>query len=471
MRHTRSSRLLLGMHQEHSATENNATRTTRVGCGRTQALHRVLIPLVLFVGSSSIAHADPHPLAVAKGAGTRATYKNTGKVGNVVFTLHNTQAGDRKLSQPTLKEIRFHEGDSIDFFARAYYLATIKEHVEDIKRRVPGATNLEFTEFSYLLQGQGKKNGLTIKGYTDHSFKKIKNIQSWNSSQFDGQHVGYKLRRLPQGEFQVLYYGEFSYDDPKASGEQGKVLVFRGMIPLKVVAASKPLFPEAPWVGRASNVQPKLLYSRADLDVVLARETKGFGPVGKPHRLRLDVTKQIKFKAKKGYCYRVSVILDSDAVFAPDVMQYMPFTFIERGKAGTIDGGPGIHGPGGIGGAGCPYRNGSYRFQLGQRKHKKLGKGGYTAQVYARKISRKALAKLKRGEKELERKSEAFHRKYVRKQCRSCKWEFQACMKKRTNTLRHCKKEAYHDCLKPAHTIRDCKKLGGIKYSPPREIR
>lgn len=143
---------------------------------------------------------------------------------------------------------------------------------------------------------------------------------------------------------------------------------------------------------------PRFDKSAADLDSLVATETLGYAADGDALTGSLETFAPQSLRLTRGKCYRMVLRLGEGSSFSEHA--HRGVSFIYTGFAGTdeVVGGPGITGPGGVGGAGCPQRDTSAMFDLrapaaGGSVHD-LGRGSYTLQLFSKPISDAELAKL-----------------------------------------------------------------------------
>lgn len=168
---------------------------------------------------------------------------------------------------------------------------------------------------------------------------------------------------------------------------------------------------------------PKFDHSAEELDAFLEEQTEGYEELGKPIDGTLDAFEPLEVKMKRGKCYRFVIRLADDAAFGEHARKGVAFKY-ESGSYPTVMGGPGVYGPGAVASGGCPQSDRVAVFEMyanwGSAMDKsrlyELGKGGFTAQLYAKTITEAELAKQQADtERQLE-ESRRFNEEYRRKE-------------------------------------------------------
>ena len=160
--------------------------------------------------------------------------------------------------------------------------------------------------------------------------------------------------------------------------------------PSSVSASSEP---------RAPKLDPRFDHSAEELDAFVDEHTEGYKAEGEPFEGTLDDFEPLAFKMKRGKCYRVVLRLQDDADFGEHARRGVAFRYTSSGNP-TVNGGPGVHGPGAVASGGCPQTDRTATFDMianwGSATDKsriyELGTGGFTIQLYTKKISDAELA-------------------------------------------------------------------------------
>jgi hypothetical protein len=157
-------------------------------------------------------------------------------------------------------------------------------------------------------------------------------------------------------------------------------------------------------LNMATYHDPRFDKSSADLDALVAEQTKDYTPDGLPQAGKLEAFRPHPMPLKRGKCYTIVLRLDPGATFSDHAKKGISFLYTGVDGFHGVNGGPGIVGPGGVGSAGCPQADAeSARFELQayfgsamdkSRVHE-LGTGGYTLQLYSKPISDERLTAIK----------------------------------------------------------------------------
>ncbi len=194
----------------------------------------------------------------------------------------------------------------------------------------------------------------------------------------------------------------------------------------------------AQWGQMAPPVRenPQFAHTQAELDTFVAKWLAGY--VGAPKRTgTLPTFAPIEVRLLRGRCYMMSLQLASGAQFSPHakrggiVFIYQPI----GGDGVTVNGGPGIHGPGGLGSAGCPQASGLYKFDIqanwgsamDKSKVHDLGTGGYTLQLFSKPVTEQKLGAEAADTRRQIAESEQFKRDSIRNTCMRCSQEKDEC--------------------------------------------
>lgn len=168
----------------------------------------------------------------------------------------------------------------------------------------------------------------------------------------------------------------------------------------------------------------------------IAESTDGYEPMGDPVVGTLQAYAPAPVELQRGYCYAAVLRLEDNASFSE--LAKKGLAFMVRSESGPdISAGPGVHGPGGVGHAGCPQESTSATFDLealadASRAHE-LGNGGYTLQWVRKSVSEEELEALAADSERQRLESEAFHRERAAKTnaaaCDRCRKEHLQCLR------------------------------------------
>src|SRR5262245_61066317 len=114
----------------------------------------------------------------------------------------------------------------------------------------------------------------------------------------------------------------------------------------------------------AQYQSPQFAKTQAELDEQIAKWMPGYRAEGAPNGGRLEAFQPIPVELKRGRCYMMVLRLGAGATWSPHARAGVSFIYTPNAGGATINGGPGITGPGGIGSAGCPQATGAYLFDL-----------------------------------------------------------------------------------------------------------
>ncbi|WP_394842160.1 hypothetical protein LZC95_34415 [Pendulispora brunnea] len=161
-------------------------------------------------------------------------------------------------------------------------------------------------------------------------------------------------------------------------------------------------------------------HSAEEREAFIAENTQGYVKEGPPISRKLDGFTPSRHKVRRGKCYMMIVRLESGASFSPHAKKGLSFFFKENGVGGS--GGPGVHGPGGVGSLGCPQKSGESEFDLhaiwgsadDDTHLHDLGTGPLTLQLMSKPVS----------EKELRGQAADVEEQHVK----SCKFQYKRCL-------------------------------------------
>lgn len=179
---------------------------------------------------------------------------------------------------------------------------------------------------------------------------------------------------------------------------------------------------------------PAFQQSAQDLDNMVAAEidAKGYAAEDTPMQGTLESFAPVRLSLVRGKCYKVVVRLDPSARFSAHAKQGVGFVFKGIDQYGQVNGGPGIAGPGGVGSAGCPKQaapaatfdmQAIWGSALDARRIHDLGQGGYTLQLFSKRVSEAELAAIQAEEDRQYAQQEAFQQQ----ECAACARQLEAC--------------------------------------------
>jgi len=205
--------------------------------------------------------------------------------------------------------------------------------------------------------------------------------------------------------------------------------------------------------------------SASDLEEAIASELAGYRKLGEPMKASLDAYAPQHVRVERGKCYGVVVRLDPGAEFGDHARQgSVDVLFQIAGESYST--GPGVVGPGAVGGGLCPQASAAALLDLqatsgrAQDKTKlhELGHGAVTLQLYTRAIDHANLARRKTEERDqvaatkasvdARHRQEAAAKQHV---CTTCKTAYDDCIAdwRRGATKKECIRE-YANC---AHDV------------------
>jgi hypothetical protein len=180
----------------------------------------------------------------------------------------------------------------------------------------------------------------------------------------------------------------------------------------------------------------------AERDRFIAEHTEGYEPIGEPMAGKLESFATLPVQMKRGECYMMVFKLDSEARFSDHARTGIGFVY-EKSNGETVNGGPGIHGAGGVGSGGCPLQDASATFDvqayLGSATDRSrihdLGEGGYSLQLMAKSITEEQLAELEADQARQIEESRRFAEEQDRQEaeraaagCSRCREEHLECL-------------------------------------------
>ena len=176
-------------------------------------------------------------------------------------------------------------------------------------------------------------------------------------------------------------------------------------------------------------------HTPAELEAFVAQHTAGYEPMGEPVGGKLESFATVPVQLERGKCYMMVLQLDPAAKFSTHSQAGIAFLY-HTAIGVEINGGPGIHGPGGLGSGGCPLESTTAQFDvqayMGSAMDKsrvhELGTGAYTLQLMSKSITQEELAGLEADQKRQIEESERFAREQTAKACAVCRDEYLECL-------------------------------------------
>lgn len=175
----------------------------------------------------------------------------------------------------------------------------------------------------------------------------------------------------------------------------------------------------------------------AERDRFIAEWTEGYEPVGEPIESDLSSIAPFALRMERGQCYTMVFRLSSEASFSEQARSGISFVY-ERTTGATVNGGPGIHGAGGVGSGGCPLSDSDATFfvrTMIPSDAPDLGRGPVTLQLMTKPISEDELAALEQDRERQIEEQRAFAAEQDRKKaeraasgCRKCHEEYVECL-------------------------------------------
>ncbi|WP_394831516.1 alanine and proline-rich secreted protein Apa [Pendulispora rubella] len=192
--------------------------------------------------------------------------------------------------------------------------------------------------------------------------------------------------------------------------------------------------------------KPEFEHSVEEREAFIAENTEGYVKEGAAVTRKLDGFTTSHHKLRRGRCYTMVVRLESGASFSPHAKKGL--SFISREGRTASDGGPGVHGPGGVGSLGCPQKNVESEFDLkatwgsaDDATHiHDLGTGPITMQLMSKPISEKELRD-QQGDVDKQRAS-------------SCEYQYKSCLHGEHDPGRMTCAEEYERCMQRIHSAR-----------------
>ena len=186
---------------------------------------------------AAVAEAGPHPATKGSKVTGVPTYLNSGEIGNMIFTDRPTKPDQKDYSVGVLERLEIKRGSLPEFYGRRFYLCTLKEAVDYIKKREPTASGFKLQT---NMKAQDKRGNLPI---SESTFMEVSSEMlvpgRWNTTHFEGkERIAKGLSALAAGEY-VLYvdtYLTYEYVPNKKTGKRApaNILLAGGKIPVVV---------------------------------------------------------------------------------------------------------------------------------------------------------------------------------------------------------------------------------------------
>jgi hypothetical protein len=176
-------------------------------------------------------------------------------------------------------------------------------------------------------------------------------------------------------------------------------------------------------------------HTPAERDAFIAEHTSAYEPAGEPIAGKLESFATVPVKLERGKCYMMVFKLDPAAKFSEHAKAGVGFVY-HTTTGVEINGGPGIHGPGGLGSGGCPLESSDAQFDvqayfgsaMDKTRIHELGTGAYTLQLMTKTITEEELAALEADRQRQLEESERFRQEQTAKACNVCRDEYLECL-------------------------------------------
>ncbi len=195
--------------------------------------------------------------------------------------------------------------------------------------------------------------------------------------------------------------------------------------------------PVDPTAAFAASMGYPTRHTPEELEAFLAKQLTGYRPDGQLLSASLDSPVRVPVALKRGRCYFMVMRLAPGAAYSARAQAGLRFDYHPRSGGPQVSGGPGVHGPGGAGSAGCPQQSDVYDFVLRTMvgaSEVGLGTGPITLQLYSKPISRGQLDALKADEerqieesRQFRAQEEARRAERARAGCAKCDARYQGC--------------------------------------------
>lgn len=226
----------------------------------------------------------------------------------------------------------------------------------------------------------------------------------------------------------------------------------------------------------AAYKNPAFDHTAEELEAKITHHTTGYTKESTAIQGRLEAFREVPMKLRRGRCYFVVVRLGEGATFSDHAKRGVVFLFHNGDRGMEVNGGPGIHGPGGVASGGCPQADADATFDLqanwgramDKSKIHELGEGPYTIELYSKAVSDGELAARKADEDRQIAESRRFQEEERRRAadrasrgCRKCQDDFTVCIAdyRRNASRATCERERDSCAFREARvsSYRDCR--------------
>ena len=174
--------------------------------------------------------------------------------------------------------------------------------------------------------------------------------------------------------------------------------------------------------------------SPAELEQVIAQQTKDFKPEGRRFTGQLEAPSPLLFEGVRGTCYTFVLRLAADAAWGPGAESGVRFDF--RSPAGSGSGGPGVTGPGAVASVGCAEASGPIELTMAPMiGADPLGRGAFTAELWMHVLTPQEAARLEADkqrqiaeQRELARREAEAQQQRESAGCAKCDARYQGCI-------------------------------------------
>lgn len=174
--------------------------------------------------------------------------------------------------------------------------------------------------------------------------------------------------------------------------------------------------------------------SPAELEQVIAQQTKDFQPTGRRFSGQLEAPAPLVIEGVRGTCYTFVIRLAADAAWGLGAESGVRFDF--RAPTGPGSGGPGVTGPGAVASVGCAEAAGPISLTMAPMiGADPLGRGAFTAELWSHVLTREEAAHLEADKQRQIEEQREFARRQAEEQqrresagCAKCDARYQGCI-------------------------------------------
>ncbi len=174
--------------------------------------------------------------------------------------------------------------------------------------------------------------------------------------------------------------------------------------------------------------------SPADLEAMIAQQTKEFHKTGRRGEGRLEAPAAFAIEGVKGTCYTIVMRLGDGAAWGVGAEAGLKFDF--RAPTGPGSGGPGVAGPGAVASVGCAEADGTITLAMAPLiGADPIGSGPYSLEVWSHTLTRAEAAHLEADkQRQIEEQREFAAREAQKKHdrestgCARCEARYQGCI-------------------------------------------